>query len=397
MEQENIVQNQPVPEMPVNPAGQVGQPGQETTNPQVPPDYAEFYASGADKLNVILQDITRRDNMAVEIRTLAGDSKRLEKEINDQKKALDAELNSGISNEREKYIAEESKKITDSNAAIRKTKSDRNKAKEQGIKNRIENETAAMITESKDTHRYIRRTLKENGLPGYCDNAWFYTMYCSQGIVEWLIRILVFLVGLVAIPGIVVAIVNPWFFLKFILWVGVMVVFVAIYLTIFLLTKDKDNGTLEEMREYRDKIRDNKKKIKAVKKGIKADVDESQYNLGDYDIKIVDLEKIVEEATREKERKLKEFEEVKKQQLIDSINAKHIPVINDKQYMVREKTKQYEEKSRELNALSQQIEENYEKYLTKSYTNPDAIRRMLEMINNNGAQNIGQALEMLKR
>ena len=56
MEQENIVQNQPVPEMPVNPAGQVGQPGQETTNPQVPPDYAEFYASGADKLNVILQN-----------------------------------------------------------------------------------------------------------------------------------------------------------------------------------------------------------------------------------------------------------------------------------------------------------------------------------------------------
>lgn len=361
---------------------------------QLPPDYAEFYAGGAEKLSELLEKLKQKEQLAGEIRTLAGDIRRLEKEINDEKKALETELSTRVSDEREQTIAAESKKITESNAAIRKTKNDRNKAKERGIKDRIEKETVAMVSENRDTHRYIRRTLKENGLPSYCDTGWFYTLFCTQGFLEWLIRILVYALGLVIIPGIVVKLVDPWFFLKFLLWVGVMVVFIAVYLTIFLLTKDKDNGTLGELREYRDRIHDNKKKITAVKKGIRSDTDESHYNLEEYDEKIADLEKVIEENTREKERKLREFDEVRKPQLINSIHEQHVPVIEDKQYIMGEKNKQAQEKNSELEIVNRTITEDYEKYLTKANTNPEAVQRMLQLMENNTAATIGQAMEM---
>ena len=70
---------------------------------------------------------------------------------------------------------------------IKKIKSNRNKAKQRGIKDRITNETKDLVNENREYHRTIRKTLKENDLPSYCDSSWFYTMYCTQGMKQVLI------------------------------------------------------------------------------------------------------------------------------------------------------------------------------------------------------------------
>ena len=359
-------------------------------------DAIEFFNGGIDELTKMFEDVNKRDELITEIKTLASEGKKLEKQLSDEKKSFESDLNKTVESEREKYVSQENKVINEAAAELKKVKNERSKAKERGVRERIDNETAQLIAENKGTRRYIRKTLKENGLPACCDTKWFYTLYCTQSFLEWIVKILVFALGLVLIPWLVVEIVDPWFFLKFILWVVVAVVFIAIYMTIFLVTKDKDNGTLEEMREFRDKIDDNNKAIKKIKKNIKTDLDESQYNLEKYDLKMQDLQNSLDNATSSKEQKLKVFEEVEKQKVIDSINAKHVPLIESKQKEIDEKADLYQLKSSEFGQLSKLIEEKYEKYLTKPYTNAGCIKNMIQMVNQNGAANIGAAYAMVK-
>ena len=99
------------------------------------PEYEAFFAQGVEKLSEILDDLNRREALNVEIKNLTGDTRRLEKEIADEKKTMENELKNNVSMERGAYVAEETKKIAENNSTLRKIKNDRGKAKELGIKN----------------------------------------------------------------------------------------------------------------------------------------------------------------------------------------------------------------------------------------------------------------------
>lgn len=392
-EQQLQVQSQNIPAM-----QQIQQPMQQA--PQMPamsPEEEQFFAGGLGEINVIIEDVTHRDNLINEVKNIVNEGKKLEKELEEEKKNLTKDINETVNAKMAEEVAEEDRIISESSSKLKNVKSERNKAKEQRMKNRIEQETSAMVEENRNLHRHIKKTFKENGLPTYCDTKWFYTLYCTQSAIEWLIKIAVFLCGLILIPGLVCAIINPWWFLKIILWAVVMVIFIMVYMTIYLLSKDKDNGVLEDMREHRDKIADNERKIKSVKKGIRSDTDESHYNLEEFDVQIAELERNLDTAIRLKKEKLGDFELNKKQSVIDEINAKHVPVIDAKQSAINEKLSLYNQKNNELNELQQKITEQYERFLSKPYTNVPCLKRMGEMIQNGNATNIGQAFMLVKR
>ena len=387
----------PLPAETASPADS-GMPSQEITQSmpqQIPPDVAEFYAGGYDELQVIYDCILKRDTLLAETKNLAKEGRQLEKQLADAQKNLNSEIEKTVNQERENYIAAEVKTISEGSNDLKKTRNERNKAKEKGVKDRIEQETSELILENKNIRRQIRKTLKENGLPSYCDTKWFYTLYCTQSFVQWIIKILVFIAGLVVIPGLVVWLADPWWFLKIVIWIVFIVIFLAVFLTIYLLTKDKDNGTLEEMREYRDKIDDNRKTIVKIKKNIKTDTDDSIYHLDQFDEKIAMLESMIQSATVSKEKKLKEFEEVKKQEIIDAINANRLPAIDQMKKEIDEKAGIYQEKNTSLITLSGDISEKYEKYLTKNYTNASAVKAMMDAISAGQAVNIGEAFGKL--
>lgn len=394
-EQQSRQEQQPQQEQQLQ---QIQQPMQQA--PQMPamsPEEEQFFAGGLGEINVIIEDVTYRDNLINEVKNIVNEGKKLEKELEEEKKNLTKDINETINSKMAEEVAEENRIISESSSKLKNVKSERNKAKEQRIRNRIEQETSAMVEENRNLHRHIKKTFKENGLPAYCDTKWFYTLYCTQSAIEWLIKIAVFLCGLILIPGLVCVIINPWWFLKIILWAVVMVIFIMVYMTIYLLSKDKDNGVLEEMREHRDKIADNERKIKSVKKGIRSDTDESHYNLEEFDVQIAELERNLDTAIRLKKEKLGDFELNKKQSVIDEINSKHVPVIDAKQNAINEKLSLYNQKNNELNELQRKITEQYERFLSKPYTNVPCLKRMGEMIQNGNAANIGQAFMLVKR
>lgn len=403
---EQAVPEQPQQEQPVSEKAlqeQTISPQQQVCPQQAPPavmmspEEAQFFSGGMDEINVMIEDVVKRDNLTNEIKNIINEGKRLEKELEDEKRNLAKDIADTVNAEMAKAVEEEDRIINESNSKLKQIRSDRSKAKEQRIKNRIEQETSEMVEENRNLHRYIRKTLNENGLPSYCDTKWFYALYCTHSGIEWLIKILVFLCGIVFIPGIVCAIANPWWFLKIILWAVVMVVCIMVYMTIYLLTKDKDNGVLEEMREHRDRISDNDKRVKAIKKGIRSDTDESFYHLEEFDEQIAEFERKFDAAMKLKKQKLGDFELNQKQSVIDEVNKKHMPIIEAKQSAINEKFSLYNQKNQELNEWQQKIAEQYERFLSKPYTNAACLKRMGEMIQNGSASNIGQAFMFVKR
>ena len=212
-----------------------------------------------------------------------------------------------------------------------------------------------------------------------------------------MIRLAVFFAAFFVFPAVVLLIADPWWLWKLIWWVVIDVIMLAIYMTIYLISKDRDAGILDEVREIRDKITENEKKIRKISSDIKKDPDESSYNLGEYDDEIKNIEAAVEEASLKKSGKLKEFEEFTKQTIIDRLNSEYMPEISEKQRILEEKTDVYDRLNQKFIELNQTIEDKYERYLTKQFSNRQKLQRMIELIETGQAVNIGQARELINR
>ena len=356
----------------------------------------DLLSGGIEELTKMATDLGNRDICCNQVNVKANEGKKLEKELKQEIESLNKELEDRVNSERIMATQEEDKIIKDSSRSLKEIRNERNKAKDKGIKDRIEKEISEYVEENRDLHRTIRKSFKENGIPAYCDTKWFYAIYCTQGGIEWLIKILLFLSGLVIVPGIVVMLVNPWWFVKIILWIFTAIIFIVVYMTIYLLTKDKDSGILEDMRLSRYKISDNEKQIKKIKKKIKNDNDESHYDLETFNEKISELEKGISDANNVKTEKLKDFEENKKQHIVDEINKKHNIVIENKKKEISDKKVEYEKAIEKSNEEANLIANTYEQVLTKQYSTKDAAQKMINIINDGKAQNIGEALQILK-
>lgn len=364
---------------------------------QATADEVEFLAEGADKLREILGVLDERDRCTADMNTLLAEGKKLEGEVKQLKSKLEADIQMAVKNGLIEATAQEDKILTDENIKLKDVYQQREKAKNKGMRDRIEHETKDLTEANKEYRRAIKRGLKENGLPSFCDSNAFFIMYCSQTAVEWVIRLAVFFAMFIVLPSVILLIANPWWLWKLIWWVVIDVIMLAIYMTIYLISKDRDTGTLDEVREFRERIADNEKKIRKIRNDIKKDPDESAYNLGEFDEQIRSIETVIKVTTLKKDEKLKEFEEIKKQTIIDGLNTGRMPEINQRQQALEEKTGIYNELNQKLGQINQSVEEKYEKYLTKQIVNRQTIIGMLELIETNQAANIGQARNLMNR
>ncbi len=356
-----------------------------------------FLEQGKEKLQEVLEKLAEREALKNKDKELASTEKALKKELTELQKDFDKAMDNDIKRERENYVSVESRNLEEANSQLKKEKSSRGKAKRRGMKERMEVETRELVTENRGLHRQIRKTLKENDLPSYCDTNWFYALYYTQGLKEVLIKIAFFLVGLVGLPYLIVNWLNWFWLFEIVAWVVVEVLFLAIYVTILLLTKDKDNGTIEDMREFRDKIHDNERQIRAIKKKIKNDRDESQYNLESFDESISDISERIAQISKEKQEKEDEFDSDKKPELIEQIQKKYHPLIEEKEMEIEKNQQSIEENQENLQNSEREIEEQYEKYLTKNLTNKTSIEKMITLIDSGEAETISQALEIVRK
>lgn len=351
---------------------------------------------GIQELQAIKKDIEARDSMKEEIENIVIRSGRLEGDIATEKKLTKSNIDETLSKRTDEVAASFDKDINEEKGKLRAMRAKRDKAKDKGIRQRIEDETQTQKKSIKDLKDDIKTEFRSKGVPMLCNNSYYYAMYCASSVKEWAVLICSVLIFLVGIPCVLYAVLD-WFWLwKALLDVIVIVVVLAIYITIWLNTRDRFGAVLLEMRGKRDAISEYKKEIRKIKKKIKKDKDESVYNLESFDEEINEIETRIKITADKKRQALEEFEKNTRPAIEEEITARNKEKIQSMERELEELTVRRRKLETDIKNLSYDITSSYEGFIGAEYMSSNRIDELISVIEQGNATSIIEAVNYMK-
>lgn len=103
---------------------------------------------------------------------LSVEEKQLERQLEAEKKALADEISFTIKKRQEEITASYDKEIGKEQERLKKAKAKREKAKNQGIKERIAEETAPLRDHNRELRLKIKSLFQKERLPSFCRRTW---------------------------------------------------------------------------------------------------------------------------------------------------------------------------------------------------------------------------------
>ncbi len=351
---------------------------------------------GIDELNAIRSALEKRDSMKEEIENIVIRSGRLEGDIAAEKKITKNNIDDTISKRIEEVGSSFDKEINEEKGKLRAAKGKRDKAKNKGIRQRIEDETQSQRKAIKELDDEIKTEFRSKGVPSICNTFYYYAMYCAGSVQEWLVLACSVLVFIVGIPCLLYGVLD-WFWLwKIILDVVVIAVFLGIYITVWLNTRDRFGPVLLEMRGKRDAISEYKKEIRKIKREIKKDEDESRYNLGSFDEEIKEIETRIKVTADKKRQALEEFDKNTRPVIEQEITDRNKEKIQEMENELEELTGKRRSLEISVKDLSYDITSSYEAFIGKEYMSVNRIDELASVINGGNATNIIEAVNYIK-
>lgn len=352
--------------------------------------------AGIDELNIIQEKLERRDYIKEEIENVIIRTGRLEGDVSLAEKQTKDTIDLTIKKRMSEVSASFDKEINDEKGKLRAVRNKRDKAKSKGMKQRIDEETEELRKSVRDLNTEIRTMFKTKGVPGFCNTEYYYAMYCPSSPGDWLVLACTALICIIAIPVILYCVLD-WFWLwRLLLSTGVIAVFLAIYITVWLSTKDRFKATIVEMRGKRDAIRVNKKEIRKIKKSIKKDKDESKYNLGSFDEEIGEIESRINVTAGKKKVALDEFDRNTKPAIIAEITGRNKENIEAMNKEIGELTARRRSLEAEQKDIAYEITSSYEAFLGSEYMSPNKIEELKSVIQSGNAATIIEAINYIK-
>ena len=320
-----------------------------------------------------------------------------EKDLESQKKYVSDKVNTVIKDRRSELKKTLDEQVDNANKDLRTAEKKRKAAKSDAVQDRISNETANLVEENKNLKRKTKSIFLENRIPRFCNTRFYYALYAPKKASDFLILILTILITFGAIPNIVCMFINTEkTFIKVLVYLAIVVFFVALYFLFFVVSKRNTNGkVLEEARPLRTEIVANKKLIKQTSRLIEKDKDESAYGLEEHDSEIAGLQQILNDQVQKREAALKEFDEQTAVQLREEIVRENQPTIDKMTEELIECRKDMEQKRARANQASEYVTNSYEVYLGKKNTTVDKIDGMIALMQEGKASTIMEALDLL--
>ena len=351
---------------------------------------------GTNELLQLKEELQGQIAVQEEIKNLQGEVGRLEKKLASEEKAVQSLINDAVNKARNEMAKGFDKDINHEQMNIKETKDKKAKEKAKGVKKRIESETESYVAENKALRKEIKDNFRERGIPRYCDSTWFYTLFMPKGIKDILILVLVVICVVFAIPMLLSNIIADKWWTKAIIYVITVLLEAAVYITIYLLTTDKDKYILEEMRENRTRVRENTAKVRQIKRGIKKDTDESMYNLGEFDSKIKEYEQAVTDITAKKNAALEEFDNNTKAQIIEDLTSKNQERIDNARNEAENSKSAMSDSEQKLKDITDKINETYGNVLGNDMLSISKVDKMIELIEEGQASNINEAINKIR-
>jgi len=281
---------------------------------------------------------------------------------------------------------------------LRKARSRREKAKSQGIKERISEETAAFREENRQLKLQMKTIFQQNHVPGLCRSSWYYRLYSPRRLSEFAAFLAVLLVCFLVVPyGSYMLIPERRPLYLGLIYFGCILVFGGLYVAVGNRTKDKYSDTIKEGRQIRNQIYSNEKKIKRITREIRRDKNEAVYNLQKHDDEIAQIEQMMSETAAKKKEALNTFETVTRNIIADEISANN----KEKLDLLKEACDFQEG---ELRALNEELKDKslfvtnrFGAYLEKEFLQPQRLDALLDIIENGTAANLSEAMDQYKK
>lgn len=323
--------------------------------------------------------------------------KRLEKELDAERKAVTDAISLTVKKRVEEINNTYDKEIAREQDRLRRVRSKREKAKSQGIKERIEEETAELKSNNRELKLQMKAVFQQDRVPGFCNSGWYYSLYLPRGFSEFFLLFLTILLCFLGIPsGIYLLLPEKSSFHLIGIYFLIILFFGGFYILVNNRTKVRHQSALKKGRGIRDLMKANKRKIRVIIRTIKRDRDEAVYDLEKFDDEIAQIEQDLADIAEKKKEALNTFDKVTRTIISDEIAG------NSKERL-RKLEEEYEaaaanEKEAEIRVKEQTlfINDNYASYVGKEFMIPEKLDELADMIRMGKASTISEAEALYK-
>ena len=356
-------------------------------------------AGGVEVLNEMKASLLKLDELKVRSTELQQKQEQLEKDIALKKKALDTELSSTLSKRKAELEATYDSQLDQTRDRIKKTKAKRDKLKTSKVGERITQETADKQEQIRSLKQDLKGIYQRNHISGLFRNSYFFSLYFPNGIGDFLVILLTVIIVLALPAGIYFLLPEqvrrP--LVAVALYVGILGLALLIFTLIFKNVRNRKKDSLTAADEIRGQIRDIRRQIKKQESSIRRDKDESNYGLEKFDEELAALDAQVDEIINEKKQALKDFEGQTKTDITSEITDRYSA---DLEQLKSANDAAYDEQNRaadEIKSMSLEMSRKYEAYVGKDNLSVPVIESLIDIIENQDAANIADALAYYKK
>lgn len=325
---------------------------------------------------------------------LREEKSKLEASVDSQKRKLEDTLDQTYNKRRSEIDKTYDGEIAKCNDKLKRARAKREKAKNQGVKGRIADETAYLRKDIKNIESQIRSEFKKNGIPSFCNSGFYFSLFMPRSFKDILILILTFAITFFLIPfGIWKLFFEGNTIALLIIYVIDILLFGGIYIAISQSTVTKHHDALIRVRALKKKIADDRRNIDDITDNIRNDSNESHYDLAVYDDEIAHITQQLADITMQKNEAISKFENVTRNIITEEITGNARPAIEEAEAKLADVTARFNETDSARKAKALEISSNYEVYLGKEFMNRSKIEKLEDIINHGTVTNISEAIE----
>lgn len=343
-------------------------------------------------LEEIIAEVREQNARIESYNRLAAQIKDLGRDIEEEKRTLQNNIDAKIKKSSTAVCAGFEKSIDEERARLRDIQSDRERAKDAGVKERISSETAHLRHENEKLKSRIKESFKADGVPGYCNNSLFMMLFRTTGVWQYLMYVILLMVFYVVVPFLIFRIQD------FIPEVIIIYYFVCILIqsfvgkVIYRKTVIEHFNTLDAAARMQSDIKDNNRKIRRISRRIRKDKNEDMYGLEEFDSRIKEARDDIRDIEERKNAAILEFEQTVKPNIIAELEAVDKDKRDAMDAKLADMNEQYVKLDEQIKLKRMYISSNYEAYLGKEVFDIDKLLKLLQIIKSGQADTIAKAL-----
>ena len=280
---------------------------------------------------------------------------------------------------------------------LKKIRARREKAKNQGMKDRIKEETVELHEHNRELRVRMKTLFQSQRVPSFCQSGFYYALYFPRGFREIITFLLTFAVCFLLVPyGVYSMLPDKKTLYLVLIYVAAIFVFGGIYTVVGNATKGRHQSALQEGRSIRSLINSNNKKIRVITASIKRDRNEAIYNLEKFDDEIAQLEQEMAQTIRKKKEALNTFENVTKMIIADEITGNSKAKIESLQAAYEDAGSRLRYTETIVKEKKIFITDTYEIYVGKEFLTAERLEELRRILESGEAGNISEAIEVYK-